>query len=61
MAAIKFSFFDISSSDRGDFPRIIEIALFLICLYQDFRDDAREIVIDTFEQIWVYFKKIIVK
>ena len=27
MAAMKFSFFDISISVRGDFPRIIEIAL----------------------------------
>ena len=30
MAAAKFSYFDISTSDRGDFPRIIEIALFII-------------------------------
>ena len=30
MAATKFSFFVISTSDRGDFQRIIEIALFLI-------------------------------
>ena len=30
IAATKFSFFDISASDRGDFPRIIEIALFLV-------------------------------
>ena len=30
MAATKFSFFDISTSDRCDFPRIIEIALFII-------------------------------
>ena len=29
MAATKFSFIDISTSHRGDFPRIIEIALFL--------------------------------
>ena len=29
MAATKFSFFDISTSARGDFPRIIEIALFV--------------------------------
>ena len=28
MAATKFSFFDISTSDGGYFPRIIEIALF---------------------------------
>jgi len=28
MAATKFSFFVISTSDRGDFPRIIVIALF---------------------------------
>ena len=28
MATTKFSFFDISTSDRGDFPRIIEIALY---------------------------------
>ena len=28
MAATKFSFFDISTSDRGDFPCINEIALF---------------------------------
>ena len=26
-------FFDISTLDRGDFPRIIEIALFIIYLY----------------------------
>ena len=32
MAATKFSFFDISTSDRGDFPRIIEIALFIYLL-----------------------------
>ena len=32
MAATKFSFFDISTSDRGDFPRIIEIAMFLFLL-----------------------------
>ena len=31
MAATKFSFFEISTSDRGDFPRIIEIALFYYC------------------------------
>ena len=30
MAATKFSFFVISTSDRGDFPRIIVIALFLL-------------------------------
>ena len=30
MDATKFSFFDLSTSDRGDFPRIIEIALFII-------------------------------
>ena len=30
MAATKFSFFVISTSDRGDFPRIIVIALYLI-------------------------------
>ena len=30
MAATKLSFFVISTSDRGDFPRIIEIALFHI-------------------------------
>ena len=29
MAATKLSFFDISTSDGGDFPRIIEIALSL--------------------------------
>ena len=29
MAATQFKFFDISTLDRGDFPRIIEIALFL--------------------------------
>ena len=29
LAATKLSFFDISTSDGGDFPRIIEIALFL--------------------------------
>ena len=29
MAATKFSFF----KDRGDFPRIIEIILFYICLF----------------------------
>ena len=29
IAATKFSFIDISTSDRGDFPRIIEIALFI--------------------------------
>ena len=28
----KFFLFVISTSDRGDFPRIIEIALFVICL-----------------------------
>ena len=33
MAATKFSFFVISTSDRGDFPRIIEIALFPVCSY----------------------------
>jgi len=32
MAATKFSFFVISTSDRGDFTRIIVIALFLFCL-----------------------------
>ena len=30
MAATKFSFFVISTSDRGDFPRIIVIALFVL-------------------------------
>ena len=30
MAATKFSFYVISTSDRGDFPRIIVIALFFI-------------------------------
>ena len=28
MAATIFSFFDISTADRGDFPRVIEITLF---------------------------------
>ena len=30
MAATKLSFLTISTSDGGDFPRIIEIALFLL-------------------------------
>ena len=30
MAATKVFFFVISTSDRGDFPRIIEIALFIL-------------------------------
>ena len=30
MASMKFSFFVISTSDRGDFPRIIMISLFKI-------------------------------
>ena len=33
IAATKFSFFDISTSDRGDFRPIIEIALFVIFLF----------------------------
>ena len=33
MAATKFSFFDISISDRGDFPSITEIALFFFCSF----------------------------
>ena len=33
MAATKFSFFDILTSDRGDFPRIIEIALFFYVFF----------------------------
>ena len=33
MAATKFSFFVISTSDRGDFPRIIVIALFVILCF----------------------------
>ena len=39
MAATKFSFFDISTSDRGDFPRNIEIALLfsLVYLYRQAR------------------------
>ena len=34
MAATKFSFFYISTSDRGDFPHIIDIALYTILLHQ---------------------------
>ena len=34
MAATEFSWFDISPSDRGDFPRIIEIALSYLVSYE---------------------------
>ena len=33
MAATKFSFYVISTSDRGDFPRIIVITLFLFMFF----------------------------
>ena len=32
----KIEFFDISTSDRGDFSRIIELALFILFLYWSF-------------------------
>ena len=38
MAATKFSFFDISTSDRGDFPRMIEIALFILLSFEKILD-----------------------
>ena len=42
MVATKLSFFDISASDRGDFPRIIEIALLVLLLLQDINSDIQE-------------------
>ena len=33
MAATKFSFFVISTLDRGDFPRIIVIDLYFLCSF----------------------------
>ena len=41
MAATKFSFFDISTSDCGDFPRIVEIALLFFFFFSRSGDLAR--------------------
>ena len=48
MAAMKFSFFDISTPDGGDFPRIIEIVLLFFIL--ELNKHLRCIVLQSFHE-----------
>ena len=55
MAATKFSFYVISTSDRGDFPRIIVIALFVysfVCLFDCLYPRLTGHVTVDLESVW---------